>query len=156
MILHGLSFRLPGTEDWEVRLQATFLRPLVPAHPSLMGLQQVKSAQANIVVNRTSTESEDPEVERGKFMAQVVKAVPNLEVHSDAEEFTFTDKRKGVITTLSFPATAEIKLIQLHAFRIDDGVLTQIVVTVDEASSQDERDALLKIIESFELPATDK
>lgn len=132
MTVADLLFQLPAVQGWETRLQATFIAPAEPPDADLL-LEQIPPPRANIVVSRTPTEASEPLGECNKFISLTAQSVPGLEVVDEPAAAVFGDRVSGVITTVRFPATEQVTLRQLHAFRIDGGVLTQLVATVDDA-----------------------
>jgi len=152
MTVADLSFLLPAAQDWEARLQVTYLAPAGPSDPNLPAdLQEVPPPRLNIVVSRTPTQQTDPRVECRKFIAQTAKAVPGLEEVGSPGPLNFDDGATGVIATISFPATQQIRLTQLHAFRIDDGILTQLVATASESEAARKHEELRKSLQGFTL-----
>lgn len=152
MTVSDLLFQLPAAQDWEARLQVTYLAPAEPSDPNLPAdLEEVPPPRVNIVVSRTSTQQTDPRVECRNFIAQIAKSVPGLEEVGSAGSLAFDDGATGVIAVLSFPATQHIRLTQLHAFRIDDGILTQLVATAAETQAVQKREELRRMLQSFAL-----
>jgi hypothetical protein len=152
MTIADLLFQMPAVPGWEERLQVTFLAPAEPSDPNMpvaVAADQASRTRANIVVSRTPTEATDPNAECEKFIAQTAKLVPGLELVGDITPFDFDDRVPGVITAVSFPATQQVRLTQLHAFRIDDGVLTQLVATVDEVEGEQKREGMRRMLLSF-------
>src|SRR2546429_3053523 len=102
---------------WEARLQVTFLAPPEPPDPNLpVAAEQAPRPRANLVISRVPTEATEPSTECNKFIEQTSKAVPDLELIGEICPFDFEDLIRGVILTVRFPATKQIRLMQLHAF----------------------------------------
>lgn len=150
MALVDLPYEFGAAQNWEVRLQVTYLAPTEPADPSLpIDIDLIPPPRTNIVVSRVSTQQTDPAVECRNFIQQTATAVPGLEEIGSPSPLDFNDGVKGVVTQVSFPASDRIKLTQLHAFRIDKGILTQLVATIDETQSAQKLDELRHTLQSF-------
>lgn len=143
-------FELPSTDAWETRLQVTYLSPVEPSDPNLpVEVDSKPPPRANIVVSRLLATETDPGMECRKFLSQTIKSVPNVEIVSDITPLNFNDGVLGAVTEISFPATPEVRLTQFHAFRIDDGLLTQLVATLAEVEAPQNGDELRRRLLSF-------
>ena len=145
-----LMFELPGVGGWEVRVQATFIAPLAPPDATLPTTGgQVAEPRANVVVSRAATAEPDAMSAYRTFVGTTAAMVPGLEVVSEPAPFPFGDAIVGIAAVVSFPATEHIALMQLHVFRLDDGLLTQIVATMDAAEGYAALDAWASLIHGF-------
>jgi len=136
--------RLPQLEarGWELRWQLTMIEPAATVE-TIPGVDQLPPPRTNIVLSRTQTEASNPEAAMRHFLDQTKPIVPGLHVPEDAiRPVTFSDGASGFRTEIEFPAAQEIRLWQLHLFRIDAGVTTQIVLTCDTVRDRKEREAL--------------
>ena len=153
MTITDLLFELPDVQGWESRLQVTFLAPPEPPDPNLpvdVAAGQAPRPRANFVISRVPTAATDPRTECEKFIEQTAKSVPGLEhVGDKISPFDFDDNIPGVITTVRFSATEQVRLMQLHAFRIDDRVLTQLVATIDEVQGKQKLEEMRQMLLSF-------
>jgi hypothetical protein len=145
MSLSDLMFALQPPADWEIRLQVTLIEPAAKPDPALpAALEQTAPPRANIVVSRHAAR-QSPREACEDFLKQTAMAIPQIEI-GEIQAFTFKDGVEGVSVEISFPATPQVRLAQLHAFRIDRGLLAQIVGTSDRKERLGE---LLELIESF-------
>ena len=143
-------FELPGVAGWEVRLQATFIAPLTPSDAGLPStFDEVPSPRANLVVSRVETAEADAMAAYRTFLDTTAGLVPGLEVVSDVVPFAFDDGASGVAAVVSFPATEQISLMQLHVFRLDARLLTQIVATIDAVEGDAALHGLSRVIAGF-------
>jgi hypothetical protein len=78
----------------------------------------------------------------------MLQSVAGLRVLRGPEPFAFDDGGAGLSLDIQFP-TPVATLAQVHVLRIDADVLTECVVTVDEASFEDRRDEMLGLVRSF-------
>lgn len=147
----GLLFDLPALRDregWQVALQATFIEP-----PILTDLGSGETLppgpRANVVVGRRLL-IEPLTVEAAIEMTRtnMLQSVAGLRILRGPEPFAFDDGGAGLSLDIQFP-TPIATLAQVHVLRIDADVLTECVVTVDDASFEDRRAEMLEIVRSF-------
>lgn len=144
--------RLPALEEqegWETRWQVTLIEPEQRPPPGYAG---EPLPRRNLVISTISAQSEHPIEAAELFLQQTTQAVPNLEVNAVPKETTFNDQHPGSRFDISFFATPDVRLLQTHLFRIDDGVLTQLVVTCDDSRQKDQE----KLIDTALTFAPDK
>jgi hypothetical protein len=148
MWLSDLLFTLDPPRDWEVRLQVTLIEPAAPLQDLPVDMIQQAPPRANVVVSRVPATSPTTKVACQEFLEQTAKTVPHLKI-SAIEDFVFADGAEGSSVEINFPATPQVRLFQLHAFRIDAGVLTQLVATWAERQSKERRDTLVEFLKTF-------
>ena len=148
MMLKDLIFTLTPPADWEMRLQVTIIAPAAPVL-DLPAMTQTPSPRANVVVSRMRATTESVLQACREFLSQTASAVPGLQQQEIDETFTFNDGTKGVAVEVSFSATPQVKLAQVHAFRLDRGVLAQLVGTWAIPDSEGQRRMLLDLIKKF-------
>jgi hypothetical protein len=122
---------------WELRTQHTLLEPQEPEKAGSLedfgGDGRPPGApRGNLVISRqvASGGDTDPEAQLREFLEQSAQAIPNLQILTDPETLRFADEKEGHAVLIQFAATPGIDLIQLHCFRLDNGIVTQIVATV--------------------------
>jgi hypothetical protein len=117
--------------DWEVRTQVTYIEPPDVLQVPLAVQQTQARPRTNIVVSRSPAAVPTTDEALNNFLTQTAQAVPGLKNLSRGA-LSFDDGGQGSWVTISFNATPQVTLVQWHIFRIDDGILTQLVATVDE------------------------
>jgi hypothetical protein len=146
-----LLFDLPALRDregWQVALQATFIEPATATELG-SGETLPPGPRANVVVGRRLlTEPLTLEAAIETTRANMLQTVAGLRVLRGPEPFAFDDGGAGLSLDIQFP-TSVATLAQVHVLRIDADVLTECVVTVDEASFEDRRDEMLGLVRSF-------
>ena len=120
-------------DGWERRLQETFIAPPKIDEDSELpatGDSSSPPPRANIVVSRSPVASEKTVREACEaFLKQTAAVIPSLQVKSEPEPFAFRDKVDGMAVLVEFVPMPGVTLQQLHLFRIDAQVLTQLVAT---------------------------
>lgn len=135
-------------KQWELRIQHTYIEPAETMKVPLAMQNTQAKPRANIVVSRIPATVDSPDTALNEFYAQTAQAVPGLRKVSQ-EVFAFDDGTKGAALTVSFHATPQVRLVQKHVFRLDAGVLTQLVATVDEPRMGELDAGMAKILRSF-------
>jgi hypothetical protein len=120
---------VPG--DWEIRTQVTYIEPPEVISVPLAVQPTQPKARANIVVSRSPTTVATPAEAMNDFYKQTAPAVPGFKSLGQGT-LSFDDGARGCWVTVCFNATPQLRLAQRHIFRIDAGILTQLVATVDE------------------------
>jgi hypothetical protein len=152
MIRDNLLFDMSLPPDWESRLQMTYIEPLPPNAQNLPIVQKEEPPpRLNVVVSRVPTEETVPSAACEKFLTQTAMIVPGLELLEDPGAFMFDDGVEGVLTSVRFAASSQLWLLQLHAFRIDDGLLSQLVATVADTDAAQREEELRALLATFEL-----
>jgi hypothetical protein len=121
---------------WEVRVQVTFIAPLKQV-PNVPGLSPEPSPRSNLVVSiwqRAETAEKSAEAFLTNFMSSGIE----IEIMEAIAPVAFSDGRQGVKFVVEFPVTPDTRLAQMHLFRDDDDILTQIVVTHDPEVEDDD------------------
>jgi hypothetical protein len=126
-------FGLPA--DWDQRTQITMISP--PRMIKVPGQEERAAPRSNLVLSIVPATNKTSDAARDEFYTQTAAAVPKLD-DLGRDSVTFADGSTGSQIVLEFPATPETLLRQTHLFRIDDGVLAQIVITVDAATEGEE------------------
>ena len=153
MVPFGLG-KIDVPDSWETRSQITLLETesgqLPTPTPPTMN-QWASKPRANFVITRQLSDDSATDA-LAEFLKHSAEGVPGLKIHAK-DEVDFLDGGSGSSVTISFNGTPQIRLVQRHVFRKDDGVLTQIVLTVD-CTRLDELDTLLfDVLRTFS-PAT--
>jgi hypothetical protein len=152
MIRDDLLFNISLPAGWESRLQITYIEPLPPKNQNLPNvLEELPPPRLNVVVSRVPTEETDSSSACEEFLTQTAKAVPGLELMEEPGALMFDDGVEGILTRVRFAASPQVLLVQLHAFRIDDGLLSQLVATVADTEAAQREEELRAIIATFEL-----
>jgi hypothetical protein len=144
--------RLPEVENregWEVRWQLTLIEPVEEVPTYMTGTETAPKPRLNLVLSCTPTKAADALKAAGEFIEQTRAAVPGLEVTEAIAELHFKDGTLGAGVTVGFLATPDVRLRQRHLFRIDDGQLTQAVVTSDDARPKRDTDQLVDAVLGF-------
>jgi hypothetical protein len=144
--------RLPEVENrerWEVRWQLTLIEPMEKVPPYMASTQTAPKPRLNLVLSCTPTEKTEALEAAQEFLEQTQAAVPGLEVTERPSSLEFNDGRSGARATVTFWATPDVRLRQHHLFRIDDGQLTQAVVTSDDARPKADTDKLVEDVLRF-------
>jgi hypothetical protein len=144
--------RLPKVENrpgWEVRWQLTLIEPAEEVPPYMMGAGTEPKPRLNLVLSRTPTKAADAIAAAEEFLMQTRAAVPGLEANEAIAELQFKDGKPGAGVTVSFLAAPDVRLRQRHLFRIDDGQLTQAVVTSHDARPKSDTDELVDAVLDF-------
>jgi hypothetical protein len=136
--------------DWEVRTQITYIEPPDVMEVPLAVQQTQARPRSNIVVSRSHTAVATTDQALDDFLTQTAQAVPGLK-SLDRGTLSFDDGEQASCVTISFNATPQVRLVQRHIFRIDDGVLTQIVATVDDGHLADLDGRMQQIVRSLKL-----
>jgi hypothetical protein len=150
MSIAELLFDLPSIDGWETRLQVTYIAPPEPADPNLpVQIPQEPAPRSNIVISRVLATESDAAAACRTFLSQTASAISDLDLVTAPTDVTFDDGGQGVIVQVGFSAAAGVRLRQLHAFRIDGTILTQLVATADEAGDPQKRDELREMLLRF-------
>lgn len=141
--------RIAVPSDWEVRTQITYIEPPDSSLKVPLAVQQTAAKpRANVVVSRSASSAASAEAAMNDFLSQTAQAVPGLRRLSQGD-IDFADGATGVWLTVAFNATPQVRLAQRHVFRMDAGVLTQLVATAEEQRVDDLDGRMTEIIRSF-------
>jgi hypothetical protein len=144
--------RLPAVEarpGWEARWQLTLIEPAEEVPGYLESAEPAPKPRLNLVLSCTPTKAGNALEAAREFLEQTQPVVPGLEVTEPPSAILFADGHPGARATVSFWATPEVRLRQHHLFRIDDGQLTQAVVTSDDERPKAETDELIEDVLRF-------
>lgn len=135
-------------ETWEVRTQVTVLEPEDKGLVDPKLPPPASAPRANLVISRQAAANADPAEALQDFVKTSAREIPQFKLLGQGS-VAFHDGGHGESVSLSFPATATVQLAQRHVFRVDDDIMTQIVITVD-AYRVDELDTtLLELVRSY-------
>jgi hypothetical protein len=114
---------------------------LAPARLMAAPGQEPKPAlRANLVLSLVPAQVETPAEAREQFLRDTAAAVPDYQ-EVERADVAFDDGMAGSLVAVEFRPANDVTLRQRHFFRIDDGMLVQLVATVD-AEASDEEDML--------------
>jgi hypothetical protein len=132
---------LEQREGWEARWQLTLIEPAESA-PAYVGVTTTRPRR-NLVLSSSPAQEPDALAAAESFLEQTKRAVPGLKIDLGPEKIDFKDEHPGARVDISFSATPEVRLLQTHLFRIDDQVVTQLVVTCDDQPDEGQRQELI-------------
>lgn len=141
-LFHGMHVRPPS----EFELVETMLSLRAPVQEELRDprlvqgiLNKSQSVQPNLIVHRRAA-SKDASVEElaGEAFAELVRSMVKLE-NVEKSTFVFQDEAEGVLIFFELAPTPSSRLAQFHVFRLDDGMLTTLTMTVDSHCLTEER-----------------
>ncbi len=138
--------RLPeieGRPGWEARWQLTLIEPIDDLPEYMAGSEPASKPRLNLVLSRAPTKADDALTAAQQFLEQTASVVPGLEIVTPPEAEIFNDGEPGAKVTVSFLATPDVRLRQVHLFRIDDGLLTQAVITIDDNRPEGDAEKLV-------------
>lgn len=119
-------------QGWSSRVQAVWIEPENTRLAAPLARSEVKAApRANIALAREPAKHPSAAAARDAFLVETGKTIPMLRRLSDCD-VAFEDGTAGVGVTIAFPATPQITVLQLHYFRLDGEVMTQLVATISE------------------------
>jgi hypothetical protein len=132
--------------QWEKRIQVTWIAPIVETGPAgdLPNVPMKPPPRPNVVISITPTTRETAADAMDDFIRQTRPVVPGLTEIERWPAKIFADGCEGTGLVIEFPATPDVTLRQTHLFRIDDGVLTQLVATIAADGDEAEEDLLLE------------
>jgi hypothetical protein len=139
--LPEMTFTLEPPAGWEVQVQVTLLEPAPFPLPN-------PPPRANVVIRRTAAMSSTPRAACEQFLQEARSSIPEIQAE-EIVPFMFQDRGAGVAVQVSFPAKPNLRLVQLHAFRIDDKIQTQLVATVGEFEKPERRKAVQDLLRKF-------
>lgn len=142
--LSDMMFTLEPPAGWEVRLQVTLIEP-ASIHNPISG----PPPRANVVISRLPATSATARAACEDFLQNTTNSLAQAKVE-EIVPFTFQDRVEGVAVQISFAATPQIRLVQVHAFRIDGNVQTQLVATLSESDSANRRKAMENMLKKFQ------
>lgn len=97
----------------------------------------------NLIVNRRRVNAEAGLAElAGETVAKLFESIPGVS-GVDTNEIQFKDGAAGVLLEFSFPASG-YTVVQMHAMRIDDGVLTTMALSTEKSRCTPEEQLRLK------------
>lgn len=148
---HGVHFAPPA--DFE--LVETMLSFRAQPKEELLDprlLHRQMSVRPNVIVHRKHAKPDVPLVDLvGTALAEFVRTMVQLD-NVQKSEFAFQDGFKGFLIRFDYPATKDKVLRQYHAFRLDEGILTTLALTVDAvkvASSDEDEQMYLQSLASL-------
>jgi hypothetical protein len=121
----------PPEEFVEEEIMTSWRVPYTPGLKDPRLLQPQLPVRPNLIVHRRK-------VDRGQDVSDVAAEVCNQLLNSiegiseiATSEIVFQDGVIGLLLELSFPAVATLRIVQLHALRIDDDVLTSLTLCTE-------------------------
>jgi flagellar biosynthesis component FlhA/Tfp pilus assembly protein PilF len=145
LALDELQYKLEGMGDWDHRSQHTYIEPSFWNYRN----SEESIPRANIVVGREPTLHDTVDAAIDSFLSQTGQAVSAMEICDAPASFEFEDHVKGMSCSIRFPVTETTTLRQIHAFRLDDGIRTQLVATMSEDQFPYVADKMLKLLRSL-------
>lgn len=124
--------------DWDLRRQYTFIAPPQPT-VRIGGQEAAPPPRTNLVVSQAAKSRSSGATAREQleeFLRGTQPNVPGIQ-SGTPEEFEFADGQAGCCVEIEFPVTPSQSLLQWHAFRVDDEIVTQFVVTRDRELDDD-------------------
>lgn len=134
MRFDGLELAPP--EDFAVEEASLTLRaPAGPREPRM--LQKQLPVRANLIVHRRRVgDAATLDLLAAEVTAELVSSVVGLEgLHRDP--ITYADGASGFVVGYEMPMREVAALRQFHALRLDDGVFTDVTLTVDSLTLND-------------------
>lgn len=124
-------------KGWDKRVQVTWIAPAAPIPdaddtPNVVLLPPPRS---NLVLSTTRASQDTASAALEEFLRTTRDQIPNVTVVEQDRVPTFGDGVTGAEVVIEFWVTPDVVLRQVHLFRVDDGVVTQIVATVDASDS---------------------
>jgi type III secretory pathway component EscV/Tfp pilus assembly protein PilF len=139
-------------EDWEIRLQHTYVAPLSSREET----DERPRTHSNIVVSRGPNSLDTVADAVAKFLGQIKGSVPNMEICDEPALLEFDDHVKGMQCSIRFPANETVLLRQIHAFRLDGDILTQIVATLSEYEVSQLLDRMAALVRGFRATSNER
>ncbi|MCB9637700.1 MAG: hypothetical protein H6728_17735 [Myxococcales bacterium] len=149
----GMSFSPPEEFD----LVETMFSLRLPIREELQDPRMIQGIlnkriqiQPNLIIHRRSAK-QDASLEEyvGEACAELLKTIGNLEAF-EKRTFTFSDQQEGFLVSFLCPATKTDSLRQYHAYRLDDGKITTLALTVDaKQASKDQEQRYLQTLASL-------
>jgi hypothetical protein len=136
-------------EGWETTLQITLREPDANRLVAPLAKKKTAGPRANITIRRFPSSVADARSAFEQFLVEV-KTVPRFRAFAE-QAIRFADGREGISVTIELEAAPGIKIAQRHAFRVDDGIVTQIAATVEIHRASDLEGHLASIMLSFRL-----
>ncbi len=133
---------------WELRTQAIWYEPERNDLGARMAVNKVAQARASIVVNRSAGRGASAAEVEASAIREMLGLMPMLRRLSQ-QPVRFADGVDGLVTQLAVPTGPQLRLLQAHLFRVDAGIATQIVVSVEESRKSSLESELLPIALSF-------
>ena len=148
------GFRLDGIEGWERRSTFVFLSPpLGDSEDSLPPtLHRVEPVRSTVVLQQQPNTYQDTLAACWAILNDPTNAaVPDFEVLKQPEPLMFEDGAPGAVATAAgaLPQNRALRIRQVYAVRIDDGLLTQLVGTYDETGGAAADGAMRVLLTSF-------
>jgi|GEM_PF-1167618 len=155
----GMQFEPPS----EFQLVETMLSLRMPPKQELRDprlvqgiLNKQTSVQSNLIVHRRQAKKGATLEELvGEACAEFIRAMVNIQ-NITKQEFTFTDKTEGMLVSFDFPTSKTKTIRQYHAFRLEEGRLTTLTLTVDSLQlTAEQEEVYLKSLASLSQVETD-
>lgn len=128
MRFQGLEISPP--DDFAVEESSLTLRA-PPGETESRLLQKQLPIRANLIVNRRHVGPEAPlAILTAEVTAELASSVEGLK-DLKTESFTFVDNVEGMLVSFRFDFREAAAVRQFHALRLDDGVFTNLTLTVD-------------------------
>jgi hypothetical protein len=121
----------PPAEFIEEELMTTWRVPYVPDLKEPRVLQRQVPVRPNLVVHRrTVGEQKDLADVASSVCDQLMRSIDGLSKIATSE-LVFDDGVTGMLLEYSFPAVGSYEVVQLHAMRLDGGVLTSLTLCTE-------------------------
>lgn len=154
MKLPALLFSLPAVQGWDTRLQGVFLAPPDPAPSGLpVDVEEVPPFRLRIIVNRWEAAGTDATAQYVDVRTTLLRNQRGVEELVEPKPLRFGDGVVGVVATIGLGTSQQMRLVELHAFRTDGGVVTQLVATAAEDEVRRRQDELVRLFQEF-VPAS--
>jgi hypothetical protein len=136
--------------EWEVHVQISLQEPKEPP-PVEIPLPSAKPLlpppRSNVVILRRPATGEELSALIEGLLRDIAKATPGFS-HLGSGEFAFDDGTIVPMADIVLPVTPQLRAMQRHIFRIDDGVATQLIATTHEGANR-KLDELCAILRTF-------
>jgi hypothetical protein len=146
----GLAFDAPpgfALEETTLALRA----PAAPGLKEARALQPQLAIRPNLVVRRKYVpEGTSLEAYAGEMCGEIVKSVGGIE-GMETSGFTFKDGTTGIVVAFEMQAMKGVSLVQMHALRLDAGVMTTLALTLDKNTPNDVRAKAIDALASATL-----
>ncbi len=121
----------PPAEFVEEELMTTWRAPYVPNLKEPRVLQRQMPVRPNLVVHRRTVGEQQNLAEVASTVCdELMQSIEGLSKIATSE-LVFEDGASGMLLEFSFPAVGSYEVVQLHAMRMDGGVLTSLTLCTE-------------------------
>lgn len=117
---------------WSAHVETVLVEPAARDVVPLMIKAPAERPRANIIIRRSSTDLLDAQRALRTLLADQAQSIPGLKIESRGR-VRFDDGAEGQTAVVQFMATAQLRAVQQHVVRVDDGVLTHFIATAEHA-----------------------